>query len=61
MNENNYETVCIVPQTEKDENKEKDIIKKISEASIVVCTFYTSILLNEYPCIAEWITHILID
>ena len=51
---NEYQTVCIVPLN-------KDIIKKISEASIIVCTFYTSILMNEDSRIAEWLTHILID
>lgn len=48
------QTVCCVPLS-------KEVIKKISDASIVVCTFYTSILLNEDPKIAEWFTHILID
>ena len=49
-----FQTICIVPLT-------KEVVEKIKEARIIVCTFYTSVLLNEDQRIAEWLTHILID
>ena len=51
---NGYSIVCCVPLTDK-------VRKQITSASIVVCTFYTSILLNENPGIGGSFTHILID
>ena len=33
----------------------------ISQSRLVVCTFYTSLLLNEHEKIPQWFTHILID
>ena len=66
----NSKAICLVKYICKETSNRKYTIlsvtdvklkAKISEARLVVCTFYVSILLNENSKMPGWFTHILID